>query len=765
MADKHTSGHRSLTARLALWGGALLLAVLALIVAAYALSPWLIARYAATLAPRLAVDEIIVETGRPTLEGIALHRLVVRSPTLTLTGEAGDVRYTWRELLSGRLESASFARATVMLRDANSTKTDDPAPEIDAAFDALPLEQLSIEQLTLRIERIDFEGEGALSFRDRALTLSLRGLAPEVASHFAVDVRLSELGVFAVHLTDNAPGNVAELLRVDGAFGSETLALNGETRLSGYALQLVSALAGIPPGAGTLQASFETTLAWPLAQAMTWRDLTLAIPAFAVTWQADSGELALDALTGSIALGQGVIDATLGGGIRGRINDSELTVVLPADYRLGWRDEALSGNGGPRIRVVQADATISALLRSFSIRDAATTGLSFDADINALAGAARVDGRLDTRLDIDGRNGLAANGRVRFNGRAGAGSEIRPLTWASTLALDGDVLSADGSLSSGVIDAAAVLVTYNLATGAGTVRATDTLPFSKPLAASLLPDWDAGYDVDSGRIEAAIALDWQTTERIAASANLMLNNVQAHYDDYRFRGLSGRLQMTATDLTDAAAWQLAPSALRIQAVDVGVPIEDISLVATWQDGQAQVRDTRGRVLGGNVSLSPLTYTAATGSAMFNVTLTDIDLAQLLALEGDDIVGTGTLDGRLPVTLTDNAPRIAGGTMSAQPPGGFIRITPSFSGPTGQPGLDFALLALKDFNYTQLSADIAYSESGDLQLGVQLLGRNPTVEQGRPIRYNLNISENVPVLLESLRLQSQVETKIENRVRQ
>ena len=116
-----------------------------------------------------------------------------------------------------------------------------------------------------------------------------------------------------------------------------------------------------------------------------------------------------------------------------------------------------------------------------------------------------------------------------------------------------------------------------------------------------------------------------------------------------------------------------------------------------------------------------------------------------------------------MTLNDNKASITGGRLRARPPGGEIRLTPKFSGPTGQPGLDFALLALKDFRYTELGCDINYSENGDLLLGVRLNGRNPDIENGRPIIYNLNISENIPVLLESLRLQDQVTRKIEKQV--
>jgi hypothetical protein len=81
----------------------------------------------------------------------------------------------------------------------------------------------------------------------------------------------------------------------------------------------------------------------------------------------------------------------------------------------------------------------------------------------------------------------------------------------------------------------------------------------------------------------------------------------------------------------------------------------------------------------------------------------------------------------------------------------------------QPGLDLALGALTDFRFDVLEASVNYSDAGDLQLGIRLEGRNPEIEKGRPIHYNLNVSENIPVLLQSLRLQDTFTERIEKEV--
>jgi hypothetical protein len=51
------------------------------------------------------------------------------------------------------------------------------------------------------------------------------------------------------------------------------------------------------------------------------------------------------------------------------------------------------------------------------------------------------------------------------------------------------------------------------------------------------------------------------------------------------------------------------------------------------------------------------------------------------------------------------------------------------------------------------------------LAVRLEGYNPEIEGGRPFHYNLNISENLPALLQSLRLSDEVSERVERRIRQ
>jgi len=164
-----------------------------------------------------------------------------------------------------------------------------------------------------------------------------------------------------------------------------------------------------------------------------------------------------------------------------------------------------------------------------------------------------------------------------------------------------------------------------------------------------------------------------------------------------------------------------------------------------------------------VRASPFAYNLVTGNAKTQLELDKLSLTSVLALEGDDLVGTGTLSGTLPLTINDHRLSISNGHLVAESPGGTLRLTSKIPSPTEQASLNFALNALRNFTYTSLRAQIDYAENGDLALAVQLQGRNPEVEKGRPIHYNLNITENVPMLLQSLRLQKELTRQIEKKI--
>ena len=142
---------------------------------------------------------------------------------------------------------------------------------------------------------------------------------------------------------------------------------------------------------------------------------------------------------------------------------------------------------------------------------------------------------------------------------------------------------------------------------------------------------------------------------------------------------------------------------------------------------------------------------ALDKAAFDVALTGVSLADVLALEGGDVQGSGILDGKLPVLIDGENFIVDNGAVSARPPGGtLVYKGAAASSMVAQSGFGFAFQALEDFRYDTLDANVVLAADGALALTVRLRGANPAVEQGRAIAFNLNLNENLRALLESLR---------------
>ena len=87
---------------------------------------------------------------------------------------------------------------------------------------------------------------------------------------------------------------------------------------------------------------------------------------------------------------------------------------------------------------------------------------------------------------------------------------------------------------------------------------------------------------------------------------------------------------------------------------------------------------------------------------------------------------------------------------------------------GGAGMDDSVLgvatrALSNFEFDSLSSEVTYSERGDLLLGVRLEGVNPNLDPNQPVVLNLNVENNVPEMLRSMRATRSIEEVFQRRL--
>ena len=71
--------------------------------------------------------------------------------------------------------------------------------------------------------------------------------------------------------------------------------------------------------------------------------------------------------------------------------------------------------------------------------------------------------------------------------------------------------------------------------------------------------------------------------------------------------------------------------------------------------------------------------------------------------------------------------------------------------------------LSDYRFESLNSYVRLDESGDLHLQTEITGTNPTVNPDQQINLNVNIVDNIPELLRSLRAGREISRVLEEQL--
>ena len=486
--------------------------------------------------------------------------------------------------------------------------------------------------------------------------------------------------------------------------GAQTL-VKGQLALTGKLLHVAAALLGVIETGGHLVVDFEGTATWPLAP---------------------------DSILQNVS-GKGRVRLAL----TGRITQERLfDVALEGDYSLG---EEIKATFDPGAHVVLATygvelSTVSAL--TFALQPAQSQ-LNMDSFDLKLALAPMSVGKHTLTLN----NAWVEIEGVRANGNMITGSAV--------------IRSHAGR------DALPVHLTlsHDLSSATGAFSLQGDWDVTKAVLTTQLPGFNAPYDLDEGNVTLALDGRWDVSKSTVfnASGHVRVNGRRARYADYTITGINVEIPLKI----DNTSYSIAETKVSIDGVDVGFPLTNISLGLAVDGGMAHVRNLSGTVLGGRFSAPDFSYEIATDVGSPTIELSGVSLTEVLALEGGDVQGTGTLDGTLPVTIDGDTFAVNDGHILARPPGGtLIYKAAAASSMVARSGFGFAFQALEDFRYDTLDGKVGLAPDGVLSLGVRLQGVNPVVEQGRAIQFNLNLTESLPALLQSLRAAKDVTDKVE-----
>lgn len=345
--------------------------------------------------------------------------------------------------------------------------------------------------------------------------------------------------------------------------------------------------------------------------------------------------------------------------------------------------------------------------------------------------------------------------------------------WQGTLAASQQQLDLSGQLSADADLQLAVQLQHNSSKGLQ-MQAQLTEVFLRagnPLAKTLT-DWPALLDFNNGRLTGNASLSL-APGRDSPDIQLGLNGkgLAGIYDRSELSGLDARLQLRL----DQRQLHLDLTELRLEQIDPGMPIGPALLRGTYTAARAQpsqgllkLQQAQASVMGGMLRLDPGQWDLQQSKQVFPLHLQGLDLNQFFTLyPAEGLAGSGLIDGQLPLSIGPAGIEIEQGHLRARAPGGRLEFHSARLRALGRsnPAMQLVTRSLENFHFTTLNSQVNYDRDGKLLLALRLEGRNPEIEQGRPIHFNINLEEDIPTLLASLQLTDKVNEIIKRRVQQ
>ncbi|MGQ7956667.1 intermembrane phospholipid transport protein YdbH family protein [Pseudomonas sp. SP16.1] len=286
-----------------------------------------------------------------------------------------------------------------------------------------------------------------------------------------------------------------------------------------------------------------------------------------------------------------------------------------------------------------------------------------------------------------------------------------------------------------------------------------------------LSDWPELLSLDNGRLRGDAQLRLPPGKPLQAQLALNAGGLGGIYDRSSFTGVAGALHLAIA----GNRLELEVPQLSVEQIDPGIALGPLQLQARYQAALARplggvLSHQRAElgILGGSLSLAPNEWRLDNPSQLLPLRLSGLDLQQLFRVyPAEGLQGSGLLDGVIPLRLDGQGVSVEGGRIEARAPGGRLRFHSPRIQAMGQanPAMKLVSDALEDFHYDRLGSSLDYDRSGTLRLGMRLQGRNPAIEQGRPIHFNINLEEDIPTLLASLQLTAKVSEIIQQRIQQ
>ncbi len=275
------------------------------------------------------------------------------------------------------------------------------------------------------------------------------------------------------------------------------------------------------------------------------------------------------------------------------------------------------------------------------------------------------------------------------------------------------------------------------------------------------------FSINSGLVDSTVTMQWVMGEPLVVTSSFQLSDGMGEYKNISLSGV--QIQQDLQLLPQLRT--LVPGTILIDAITTGFNVKNIAVsnqLTPTSDSSLPivlVDSIDAELLGGRVSSKNINYNPSHPETDFIVQVDGVKLEDIINLNKmEDLSVTGILDGN--ISIHTKGPKIyaAKGKLQSRAPGGVIKYQPIGGNNALQQLPQYAIHALEEFHYNTLSATPLYEHDGTLTIKIHTEGRSPKVNTNRPIHLNLNTSQNLLSLLQSLSYTRNLTDDLEKRLK-
>ncbi|GAA4361232.1 intermembrane phospholipid transport protein YdbH family protein [Kangiella marina] len=217
---------------------------------------------------------------------------------------------------------------------------------------------------------------------------------------------------------------------------------------------------------------------------------------------------------------------------------------------------------------------------------------------------------------------------------------------------------------------------------------------------------------------------------------IKLDNFNLNYDEFYVKNWTIEDSLTSSSKLGGTLKS------HIDSIELAtdIAITDISFLMPHTINSLVVTNFKGNLLKGQLEIPQLSINEQ-GVSPFTAYLKSIDIGALLSrLKSEKLTLTGRFDFTLPLNISDRGQQITNGKFKA--------LTEGVLQLKSEKGKDanIAFQALENFRYKEFSGTINYTLDGDYVIELNILGSNPNLYNGFPIKLDLTLRGKLPEML-------------------